>query len=70
MKCSYDVVTELQNLIKQHNIEDKVTVKASFCLGHCTKSVSVKVNEEDVISVSKDDIINFFKENVIDRLES
>jgi NADH:ubiquinone oxidoreductase subunit E len=68
LKCSYDIVGELQNLIKQNNIEDKVTVKASFCLGNCTKAVSVTVNDSAVISVSKENVNSFFNEYVLEKL--
>ena len=65
LKCSYDIVGGLQNLIKQNNLEDKVTVKASFCLGNCTKAVSVTVNDGPVISVSKENINSFFNEYIL-----
>ena len=68
LKCSYDVVGELQKLIKQHDLEDKVTLKASFCLGNCTKAVSITVNDGPVMSVSKENITNFFNEYVIGKL--
>lgn len=65
LKCSYDVVGELQRLIKQNDLEDKVTLKASFCLGHCINAVSVIVNDGPVMSVSKENINSFFNEYVI-----
>lgn len=68
LKCSYDVVSEFQRLIKQNNLEDEVTVKASFCLGNCTKAVSVTINDGPVISVSKENANSFFNEYVIGNL--
>lgn len=68
LKCSYDVVSELQSLIKLNSLEAKVIVKASFCLGNCTKAVSVKVNDGPVISVSKENVNSFFNEYVIQKL--
>lgn len=65
LKGSYDVVTELQKLIKDNNLENKVSIKASFCLGNCTKAVSVKVNDGDVLSVSKETVSEFFNESVL-----
>lgn len=68
LKCSYDVVNELQRLIKENKLEEKVLVKASFCLGNCTKPVSVKVDDGPVLSVNKDNVKSFFDENVLARL--
>ena len=36
LKGSYDVIQKLQKLIAENNLEDKVTLKASFCLGNCS----------------------------------
>jgi NADH:ubiquinone oxidoreductase subunit E len=45
LKGSYQIITLFQELIKKHHIEDRVELKASFCLGHCTRGVSVKVGD-------------------------
>lgn len=68
LKGSYDIVTELQKIIKNNNLEDKVTIKASFCLGNCTKAVSVKIDDGDVLSVNKNNINEFFNEYVLKKL--
>lgn len=68
MKGSYDVVNSLQELIKIKKLEDRVTIKASFCLGQCTKAVSVKVDDGPVISVSKDTIDTFFNDFIVTKL--
>ena len=68
LKGSYDVVNELQKLVKTNILEDKVSIVASFCLGNCTKGVCVKVDNGDVLSVNKDNINTFFNENIISKL--
>lgn len=68
LKCSYDVVNELQRLISENNLGEKVTIKASFCLGNCTGAVCVKVNDGDILSVNKDNIDVFFKEHILNNL--
>ncbi|MDP4177382.1 MAG: NAD(P)H-dependent oxidoreductase subunit E [Bacillota bacterium] len=68
LKGSYDIVTELQKIIKNNNLEDKVTIKASFCLGNCTKAVSVKIDDGDVLSVNKNNINEFFNEYILKKL--
>lgn len=64
LKGSYDVVHALQKLIEENKLDSTVTVKASFCLGECTKGVSVKVNDSSVISVNKDNVNSFFNEYI------
>lgn len=65
LKCSYEVVSEFEVMIKKFDLKEKVTIKASFCLGNCTKAVSVKVNDGSVISVGKGNVEEFFKENIL-----
>lgn len=69
LKGSYDVINSLQDLIKSQGLEDKVVVKAAFCLGECTKAVSVRIDEEeDVYSVNKDNAKEFFDNHVARRV--
>jgi NADH:ubiquinone oxidoreductase subunit E len=68
LKCSYDVVNELQRLVLENNLNEKVTIKASFCLGNCTGGVCVKVNDGETLSVSKDNVDDFFNEHIIKNL--
>ena len=69
LKGSYDVINSLQDLIKCQGLEDKVVVKAAFCLGECTKAVSVRIDEEeDVYSVNKGNAKEFFDNHVARRV--
>lgn len=65
LKNSYDVVNGLDKLIKDNNLQDQVVVKASFCLGNCTKPVCVKINEGEIFSVNKDTVVDFFNKNIL-----
>lgn len=69
LKGSYNVINKLQELINENNISHKVTVKAAFCLGECTKAVSVKINDGEVISVNEKNLVEFFNENVLSQLK-
>ena len=48
---------------------DKVVVKAAFCLGECTKAVSVKVDDGPINSVNEGNVEEFFDRCVTGRLE-
>ncbi len=45
LKGSYDVVEAFKSLVKKYNVEDKIELQASFCLGNCLRGVSASVEE-------------------------
>ncbi|EJP6473446.1 (2Fe-2S) ferredoxin domain-containing protein [Clostridium sp. FAM 1755] len=63
LKGSYKVINSIQNFIEKNNVKDKVEIKGSFCLGHCTEGVSVKVKDQ-IYSVNEENAEEFFN-NVI-----
>ena len=63
LKGSRQVVEQLQNLIAEHNLGDKVELGATFCLGKCQQGVCVMVDEE-FHSVSPDTVEEFFENAV------
>ena len=44
IKGSRQVVSQLQELISQNNLGDKVDLGGTFCMGQCQKSVCVTVD--------------------------
>ena len=46
IKGSYPIIELLKENIAKHHLENKVNLKASFCLGKCTNGVSIKVDDE------------------------
>lgn len=46
IKGSYDVITKAKELLKKYNAEDFIELQACFCLGSCSKGVSVEVIKE------------------------
>ncbi len=61
LKGSYDVIEKLKETLKKYEVEDKVELQASFCLGHCAEGVTVKVDEDRFLSnVNKDNIEEIF----------
>ncbi|KGG80998.1 (2Fe-2S) ferredoxin domain-containing protein [Caloranaerobacter azorensis] len=68
LKGAYNVINKLQEIIKERKLEDKVVVKGAFCLGECTKAVSVKIDEGPIISVSEETVDDFFEQYVAGRV--
>ena len=63
IKGSRQVVEQLQYLISQNNLGDKVELSGTFCMGECQKGVCVTVNDE-FYSVTPDTVNEFFEKNV------
>ena len=64
LKGSRKIVESLQNRIRTNNLDDKVELAGTFCLGQCQKGVCVNV-DETLFSVSPDTVEQFFEENVL-----
>lgn len=62
LKGSYEVIEKLQELISRDKAEDKIIIKAAFCLGHCTEAVSIKVDDDPIIGVSPLEIRPFYEQ--------
>ena len=64
IKGSRQVVEQLQKLIKENGIEEKVELGGTFCLGNCQAGVCVTVDEA-FHSVSPDTVGEFFANEIL-----
>lgn len=67
IKGSRSVVEQLQYLISENNLGDKVELGGTFCMGNCQKGVCVNVDDE-FFSVTPDTVKEFFENNIKVRL--
>lgn len=67
LKGSHSVISRIESLIDEKKLQDKITLKAAFCIGQCTRAVSVMVDEE-VYSVNEKNVDEFFDNAVLGRL--
>ena len=63
IKGSRQVVEQLQSLITENNLVDKVELGGTFCLGKCQQGVCVMVDEE-FHSVTPETVTEFFKNEI------
>lgn len=63
IKGSRQVVEQLQYLINENNLGDKVELGGTFCLGNCQKGVCVTIDGE-LFSVTPETTKDFFEENI------
>lgn len=64
IKGSRRVVEQLQNLIAEHKIGDKVELGGTFCMGKCQQGVCVTVGDE-FHSVNPETVGEFFAKEVL-----
>ncbi|MBQ1453465.1 MAG: (2Fe-2S) ferredoxin domain-containing protein [Ruminococcus sp.] len=63
IKGSRQVVEQLQYLIAENNLSDKVELGGTFCMGQCQKGVCVTV-DDTFYSVSPDNVSEFFETSI------
>lgn len=69
VKRSADIIALLREAIKTNNLEDKVELKGTTCLGHCASGgANLKVNDEVVEGITKENFNEFFQEKVLNQL--
>ena len=54
LKGSYTVIDLLKKALREHGLEDTVTLSAAFCLGHCQNGVTIKVDDEICLLYTSD----------------
>ena len=64
IKGSRQVVEQLQYLIAENKLGDKVELGGTFCMGKCQQGVCVTVNDA-FYSVTPETVEEFFKKEII-----
>ena len=67
IKGSRQVVEQLQQLINERNLGDKVDLGGTFCLGKCQQGVCVTVDEV-FHSVTPENVNEFFENEIAAKL--
>lgn len=68
IKGSRQVVEQLQYLIAENNLKEKIDLNGTFCMGKCQTGVNVEIDGE-VFSVSPETVTDFFNNVVMKRLK-
>ncbi len=67
IKGSRQVVEQLQYLIAQKDLSDKIELGGTFCMGTCQQGVCVTIDNE-AFSVTPETVENFFEKDVLSRI--
>ena len=66
IKGSRQVVEQLRALIAQHELQDRVELGGTFCMGRCQEGVCVSVDDA-FHSVTPETVRDFFETQVLAR---
>jgi len=70
LKGSHDVIESFKKAVKENKLEEKVTLKATFCLGKCSfPGVTCKFDDKIVTGVSIHNFDEIFKTEVLEVLK-
>ena len=67
LKASRTIIQKLEELITERQLNEKIELNGSFCMGECSNGVCVKINDE-LFSVSPETVNTFFENEVLRRL--
>lgn len=67
LKGSREIIQQLQELVNQHGVSDKVDLNGSFCSGNCVNGVCVTV-DGTLHSLKPEDTREFFEKEILGRL--
>ena len=67
LKGSRTIIQKLEELTTERQLNEKIELNGSFCMGECSNGVCVKINDE-LFSVSPETVNTFFENEVLRRL--
>ena len=67
LKGSREIIQQLQQLVKEHGVSDKVDLNGAFCTGNCVNGVCVTV-DGTLYSLSPETTKESFEKEILGRL--
>ena len=66
LKGSPEIVELLTKAVEEHNLQDKITLTGSFCIGQCNRyGVTVQVDDEVHVGITRENFKEFFNDKVL-----
>ncbi|MEO1211214.1 MAG: (2Fe-2S) ferredoxin domain-containing protein [Cyanobacteria bacterium J06638_20] len=66
----YDVLPQLQALIKKYGLEDDIELKGSFCLETCSQGIVMKFHGVCFTNISPQDVEAKFEANILPAIQA
>jgi NADH:ubiquinone oxidoreductase subunit E len=61
----YEVLPQLQELIKTHELEDIIELKGSFCLETCSHGIVMKFSDQTFLDISPQNVESIFVREIL-----
>lgn len=68
LRGAHGVLEAFKNLIDKYQVQTKVDLEGSFCQGHCTEGVVVRIDDELFTNVSRENVYDLFMRKVMARV--
>lgn len=68
LKGSRPIIEQLQRMVAEHNLSDRIELSGTFCTGNCQKGVCVSLDDE-LFSLTPETVASFFNVEVLPRVE-
>jgi len=65
IKGSHSFIDYLQKAIAAYNLEQRIVLKASFCMGHCSEGISMKVDDELISLNNLEELKDLFNNRLV-----
>lgn len=66
VKGSPQIIEMLRKAIKENNLEGKVEIEGSICLGECAaKGVNMKIDDEVITGITSENFSELFKTRIL-----
>ena len=66
IKGARDVIMRVNELLKGHDLEDKVELKGSFCMERCGEGINWQINDEPLTSSTVEDALKTFRAKIVE----
>ena len=66
----YDVLPRLQALIKDHDLEDTIELKGSFCLETCSQGIVMKFQDKRFFNISPQNVEATFTNEILPAIQA
>ena len=68
LKGSRQIVEQLQYLVAENNLKDKVELSGTFCMGNCVTGVNVTVDDK-LYSLSPETTKDFLEKEILPKVK-
>lgn len=69
IKGARKVIMRFNELLKEHNLTEKVELKGSFCMERCGEGINWQIDDEPLTSASVEEAVQSFETIIVEPLK-